>query len=141
MRYADPEPGGITNADPRILNTVFLPCRFCQRMLNDLGHKIKRSKERLLLTQMEQAAANGVPPDKQEQIEEQINILTDKINVLVDQAEQAGCKVYSVWSFFVPVLWIRIHSRIRKQPFVWIRIQTIQNRQKEKISDLAMFFL
>jgi hypothetical protein len=33
--------------------------RFCQRMLNDLGHKIKRSKERLLLTQMEQAAANG----------------------------------------------------------------------------------
>jgi hypothetical protein len=28
-------------------------------MLNDLGHKIKRSKERLLLTQMEQAAANG----------------------------------------------------------------------------------
>jgi len=66
--------------------------RFCQRMLNDLGHKIKRSKERLLLTQMEQAAANGVPPDKQEEIEEKINILTDKINVLVDQAEQAGCK-------------------------------------------------
>jgi hypothetical protein len=64
-------------------------------MLNDLGHKIKRSKERLLLTQMEQAAANGVPPDKQEEIEEKINILTDKINVLVDQAEQAGCKVSS----------------------------------------------
>jgi hypothetical protein len=35
----------------------------------------------------------GVPPDKQEEIEEKINILTDKINVLVDQAEQAGCKV------------------------------------------------
>jgi hypothetical protein len=34
-----------------------------------------------------------VPPDKQEEIEEKINILTDKINVLVDQAEQAGCKV------------------------------------------------
>jgi len=82
-------------------------------MLNDLGHKIKRSKERLLLTQMEQAAANGVPPDKQEEIEEKINILTDKINVLVDQAEQAGCKVildkmlcYGSGSFpFSPKIW------------------------------------
>ena len=83
--------------------THFLPAvwtRFCQRMLNDLGHKIKRSKERLLLTQMEQAAANGIPPDKQEEIEEKINILTDKINVLVDQAEQAGCKVNPFFSVF-----------------------------------------
>ena len=28
--------------------------RFCQKMLNDVGLKIKRSKERLVLTQMEQ---------------------------------------------------------------------------------------
>ena len=64
--------------------------RFCQKMLNDLGNKIKRAKERLLLTQMEQAAANGITPQQQEEIEEKIKILTDKINVLVDQAEQAG---------------------------------------------------
>jgi len=66
--------------------------RFSQRMLNDLGNKIKRAKERLLLTQMEQAAANGISPQQQEEIEEKINILTDKINTLVDQAEQAGCQ-------------------------------------------------
>jgi len=66
--------------------------RFSQRMLNDLGNKIKRAKERLLLTQMEQAAANGITPQQQEEIEEKINILTDKINTLVDQAEQAGCQ-------------------------------------------------
>merc|ERR1719223_1554632 len=64
--------------------------RFSQKMLNDLGNKIKRAKERLLLTQMEQAAANGITPQQQEEIEEKIKILTDKINVLVDQAEQAG---------------------------------------------------
>ena len=33
--------------------------RFCQKMLNDLSNKIKRAKERLLLTQMEQAANAG----------------------------------------------------------------------------------
>ena len=61
-------------------------------MLNDLGGKIKRAKERLLLTQMENAAANGISQQQQEETEEKINILTDKINVLVDQAEQAGCQ-------------------------------------------------
>lgn len=66
--------------------------RFSQRMVNDLSHKIKRAKERLLLTQMENAAANGISPQMQEEIEEKINILTDKINVLVDQAETAGCQ-------------------------------------------------
>ena len=64
--------------------------RFCQKILNDLGNKIKRAKERLLLTQMEQAAANGITPQQQEEIEEKIQILTDKIEALVDQAEQAG---------------------------------------------------
>ena len=48
------------------------------------------AKERLLLTQMEQAAANGITPQQQEEIEEKIKILTEKINALVDQAEQAG---------------------------------------------------
>merc|ERR1711971_113832 len=59
--------------------------RFSQRMVNDLSHKIKRAKERLLLTQMENAAANGISPQMQEEIEE-------KINILVDQAETAGCQ-------------------------------------------------
>lgn len=66
--------------------------RFCQKMLNDVGLKIKRSKERLILTQMEQAAAAGVTPEAQAEIDEKISVLTDKINVLVDQAEKAGCE-------------------------------------------------
>lgn len=64
--------------------------RFCQKMINDLGHKIRRSKERLVLTQMEQAANNGVSPQQQEEIEEKITLLTDKINGLVEKAEKAG---------------------------------------------------
>merc|ERR1711881_587959 len=40
--------------------------RFSQRMVNDLSHKIKRAKERLLLTQMENAAANGISPQMEE---------------------------------------------------------------------------
>jgi len=66
--------------------------RFCQKMVNDLGHKIRRSKERLKLTQLEQAAAAGISPQEQAQIEEQISVLTEKINVLVDKAEKAGCE-------------------------------------------------
>ena len=62
-------------------------------MMNDLSLKIKRSKERLLLTQMEQAAAAGMSKQQQEEVEMKIQILTDKINHLVDQAEKAGCQV------------------------------------------------
>jgi len=66
--------------------------RFAQRMLSDVGNKIKRSKERLLLDQREQLAANGISPQQQEEIEMKIEILTEKINGLVDQAEEAGNK-------------------------------------------------
>ncbi|XP_023336401.1 luc7-like protein 3, partial [Eurytemora carolleeae] len=65
---------------------------YCQKMMNDLSLKIKRSKERLLLTQMEQAAAAGMSKQQQEEVEMKIQILTDKINHLVDQAEKAGCQ-------------------------------------------------
>ena len=65
-------------------------------MMNDLSLKIKRSKERLLLTQMEQAAAAGMSKQQQEEVEMKIQILTDKINHLVDQAEKAGCQVYNI---------------------------------------------
>jgi len=64
--------------------------RICQRMLSDVQSKIKRSKERLALDQIERMAAFGITPQQQEEIEEKVQILTDKINGLVDQAEQAG---------------------------------------------------
>jgi len=66
--------------------------RFCQKMLNDVGLKIKRSKERLVATQMEQAAAAGITPEMRAEQDEKISVLTDKINVLVEQAEKAGCE-------------------------------------------------
>jgi len=66
--------------------------RFCNKMLNDVGLKIKRSKERLVATQMEQAAAAGITPEMRVEQDEKISVLTDKINVLVEQAEKAGCE-------------------------------------------------
>jgi len=64
--------------------------RICQRMLSDVQSKIKRAKERLALDQIERMAAFGITPQQQEEVEEKVGILTDKINGLVDQAEQAG---------------------------------------------------
>jgi len=64
--------------------------RFSQRLLSDVAMKIKRSKERLLLDQREQLAANGISPAQQEEIEMKVEILTEKINGLVDKAEEAG---------------------------------------------------
>jgi len=66
--------------------------RFCQKMINDLGHKIRRSKDRLQLNKLEQQAAAGLSQEKQQEIEQQIAILTEKINILVDKAEKAGCE-------------------------------------------------
>jgi len=64
--------------------------RFCEKLFSDLNNKIKRSKARLVLTQMEQVASQGISKKQQEEIEEKIIILTDKVNGLVDQAEKAG---------------------------------------------------
>jgi len=64
--------------------------RFAQRMLSEVGSKIKRSKERLLLDQREQLAATGVSPEQAEEAEMKIEVLTEQVNGLVDQAEEAG---------------------------------------------------
>jgi len=66
--------------------------RFCQKILSDLSQKIRRSKERLVLSHTEKKTTSGVSPSEQEEIEEKIGILTEKINLLVDKAEMAGCK-------------------------------------------------
>ena len=47
--------------------------RFSQRLLSDVAMKIKRSKERLLLDQREQLAANGISPAQQEEIEMKVS--------------------------------------------------------------------
>merc|ERR1712130_946598 len=43
-----------------------------------------------VLDQREQLAANGISPAQQEEIEMKVEILTEKINGLVDKAEEAG---------------------------------------------------
>ena len=40
-----------------------------------------------------QDAARGINPSQQAETAEKVEVLTDKINVLVDQAEKAGCEV------------------------------------------------
>ena len=60
--------------------------RFCQRMLSELASRIKKAKERLLLTQKEAGERNK----DQEMIKDKIALLTDKINGLVTQAENEG---------------------------------------------------
>jgi len=80
----------VLDIDPRKVEVQEDFLRFAQRLVGDLAGKIKRSKERLTLTQMEMAAANGISPEQQEEIEQKVQILTEKINELVSQAEVAG---------------------------------------------------
>ena len=64
--------------------------RFCQRMLTDLQSRIRKSRERLALTQNPDA----LPPtatEQQREAHELMNKLTDRIAQLVDEAEAAGC--------------------------------------------------
>lgn len=58
--------------------------RFAQRMLNELETRIRKARERLLLTQ-EALDAPG-----NEEVKEKIELLSDKITQLVDEAEAAG---------------------------------------------------
>eukprot|EP00095_Tigriopus_kingsejongensis_P007814 snap_masked-scaffold204_size260821-processed-gene-1.5 protein:Tk07814 transcript:snap_masked-scaffold204_size260821-processed-gene-1.5-mRNA-1 annotation:"Cisplatin resistance-associated overexpressed protein" len=65
--------------------------RFSQRMILDLQNRIKKAKERLLLTQNEE----GIPHNlsgPQKEMADQITLLSQKINGLVEEAETAGCQ-------------------------------------------------
>jgi len=64
--------------------------KYAKRLVNDLQSKIRRSKERLKLSRMEQEAGGGRSQEEQEEIEAKVTSLTDRINHLVTQAEAAG---------------------------------------------------
>ena len=71
--------------------------RFCQKSLSDLQSRIKKAKERLLLTQQaEEAKLNagglGVSGGQNREVDEKIILLSEKISALVAEAEQAGCR-------------------------------------------------
>ena len=71
--------------------------RFCQKSLSDLQARIKKAKERLLLTQQAEeaklnAGGQGVSGGQNREIDEKIILLSEKISALVAEAEQAGCR-------------------------------------------------
>ena len=71
--------------------------RFCQKSLADLQSRIKKAKERLILTQQQEeaklnAGGLGVSGGQNREVDEKIILLSEKISALVAEAEQAGCR-------------------------------------------------
>ncbi|XP_078035763.1 luc7-like protein 3 [Augochlora pura] len=62
--------------------------RFCQSMLNEVERKIIKGKQRLAL--IGRTEAPTLTPAQTQRNEEQIALLTEKINKLVEEAEQSG---------------------------------------------------
>lgn len=60
--------------------------RFCSNMINEVDRKIIKGKQRLLLMN---SKLEGRPVSKQQ---DQINTITEKINKLVREAEEAGIR-------------------------------------------------
>ncbi|KAG8230885.1 hypothetical protein J437_LFUL002916 [Ladona fulva] len=62
--------------------------RFCQGMLNEVERKIMKGKQRLALTG--KGDTPTLTPAQQQRNDDQIKLLSEKINRLVDEAEQMG---------------------------------------------------
>lgn len=62
--------------------------RFCTSMLNEVERKIQKGKQRLALSGKGEIAS--LTPAQTQRNMEQINLLTERINGLVEEAEQAG---------------------------------------------------
>ncbi|XP_033213584.1 luc7-like protein 3 isoform X2 [Belonocnema kinseyi] len=62
--------------------------RFCQSMLNEVERKIVKGKQRLAL--IGRTEAPTLTPAQTQRNEEQIALLNEKINKLVEEAEQSG---------------------------------------------------
>ena len=62
--------------------------RFCTTMLNEVERKIQKGKQRLALSGKGEAPA--LTPAQTQRNQEQITLLTERINGLVEEAEQAG---------------------------------------------------
>merc|ERR1712055_201685 len=63
--------------------------KFCEDMLGDVERRIRKGKQGLALTQQEKS---NLTPIQQEETEEKVILLTDKISSLIDEAEEAGCQ-------------------------------------------------
>ena len=64
--------------------------KYIQRLLGDADTRIRRAKEQFRQRQREALAKNGISPEIQEEIEMKIEILDEKINALIGEAETLG---------------------------------------------------
>lgn len=62
--------------------------RFCSSMVNEVERKIQKGKQRLALSG--KAEMPSLTPVQTQRNQEQINLLNERINGLVEEAEQAG---------------------------------------------------
>lgn len=62
--------------------------KYCRSMLNEVERKIQKGEQRLAQSQLAKQDAAAASP--QSKAEEQITMLTDKINNLVKEAERCG---------------------------------------------------
>ena len=66
-------------------------------MLTELQTRIRKAKERLHLTQVQQQehlalSASSSTPGPHKDTEDKINLISDRINQLVEEAETSGCE-------------------------------------------------
>lgn len=62
--------------------------RFCTSMISEVERKIQKGKQRLALSG--KADAPSLTPVQTQRNQEQISLLNERINGLVEEAEQAG---------------------------------------------------
>ncbi|RWS23708.1 luc7-like protein 1 [Leptotrombidium deliense] len=70
--------------------------RFCQQTLNDVERRIKRARQRLAASQTDKANASGGAtsgtPYLSEELQEKMQVLSDRIEQLLQQIEELGCE-------------------------------------------------
>lgn len=74
-------------AQSELIITLFV-CRFCTTMVNEVERKIVKGKQRLALSG--KGENSSLTPAQTQKNQEQINLLNERINGLVEEAEQAG---------------------------------------------------
>ena len=80
-------------------------------MLNEVEKKIKKQRQRLELQPNDHKLSSLVPPQFNRH-EEKIQMLTTKINNLVDEVEELGCKGQVRNKIQELTLMITVHRRI-----------------------------
>lgn len=125
--------------------------RFCQTMLNDVERRIKRAKQRLATSQAEKNSPTqgGNVPVMNEENQEKMKVLEERIETLLEQIEQLGCegKVEEAQGIMKLVDKLKEEKAVLKRdsmPMHWIQqkaeIGAAQEKQME-VCDVCGAFL